>query len=973
MPDLFITYSRRDKDFVQKLHTALVHAKRDVWIDWEDIPPTTEWWKQIQQGIEAATSYIYVLSPSSVQSKVCRQEVEHAVANNKRIVPIVFIEIKDPADFEKIHPAVSAHNWIFFTDPTKFDESFQTLLEALDTDYAYVQEHTRLLVKAHDWQRGLKDTDYLLRGDELEAAQVWMAEGAMKKPPPASLHVDYIIASQKAQSAFERVRFLALSAGLIITLIFLALSVVGFNQASNEADRRATSEINERDSARTAQTAQAVAENRAAEIRSLALADASGDALANDNVDIAILLALEANNVRSLPEAQRALAAASYHPGARRQFRASNAVNDVVVNASGTIAYSAGRDGRLTSWEIATGRKLREAQLSLFRITTLGLRADGQLIAAGLGNGEVVLWDTTTQQEVARWQAHTGSVASVAFSLDGDEVLSAGREGFIILWDATSHVEIRRFEGHDGSIANAVFSPDGTLILSGGALDRRLILWNAVDGRIVGTTETPIHDAAINEVAFSPDGTMVLSASEDTTIRLFTLRLFNEVVFEPRTTFRREFAVKTAVFSPDGRTVVAGSVFPDQSLTVWDVATGNEIDRLTAHTNTINAVAFLPNSLQVLSASEDVTLILWDIENGALLQRFSEHDGAVNTAAFSPNDTQILSAGRDDRLILWDMQTRQVVRTFEGHTDDVNSVVINADGTRAASGSDDSTIIIWDMATGTPVFAPLTLNGPVNSVAFSPDGRVLVAGSQDLTVSIWDATNGNLVRTLQGHARPVNAVAFSADGRTIVSGARDGRMILWDAQTGNRLGADFTASNGSVIGLAFSPDGQRIASAAFRTVTLWDVTTRTIVRTYEGHRSIVNGVVFSPDGRTIVSGASDALVILWDVETGEAILSLEGHRGGVNGVAFNWAGNRAVSASNDGTLILWRIDSLDSLITWTLGNRLIREFTCLERQTFRLSPCDANGTFPTSTPFATPTLALPTLTVVPPSAVTPTP
>ncbi|BAU09986.1 RHS Repeat family protein [Leptolyngbya sp. NIES-3755] len=100
MADIFISYSRKDKLFVQTLHAALGQAKYDVWVDWEDIPFTSDWWEEIQRGIEGVHSFIFVISPDSIASKVCRREIDHAVQLNKRLIPLV---LREGFAMEQVH------------------------------------------------------------------------------------------------------------------------------------------------------------------------------------------------------------------------------------------------------------------------------------------------------------------------------------------------------------------------------------------------------------------------------------------------------------------------------------------------------------------------------------------------------------------------------------------------------------------------------------------------------------------------------------------------------------------------------------------------------------------------------------------------------------------------------------------------------------------------------------------------------
>ena len=78
MTDVFISYSRKDKAFVQQLHNTLITQEREVWVDWADIPLTSDWWAEIKAGIESAHNFIFVISPDSITSEVCDQELNHA-------------------------------------------------------------------------------------------------------------------------------------------------------------------------------------------------------------------------------------------------------------------------------------------------------------------------------------------------------------------------------------------------------------------------------------------------------------------------------------------------------------------------------------------------------------------------------------------------------------------------------------------------------------------------------------------------------------------------------------------------------------------------------------------------------------------------------------------------------------------------------------------------------------------------------
>ena len=197
--NVFISYSRRNKDFVQQIHSALEATGREVWVDWESIPVAGDWWQEIQLGIELADTFLFVLSPDSVASKVCGQEIEEALKHNKRLVPLVFEEVPP----EQVHPELARLNWIFLRPEDNFQQGFQRLIAALDQDLDYVRTHTRLLVRALDWERHGQDHSYLLRGSDLARANEHLAQGIHQEPRPTALHHRYVRASAEAEAALR--------------------------------------------------------------------------------------------------------------------------------------------------------------------------------------------------------------------------------------------------------------------------------------------------------------------------------------------------------------------------------------------------------------------------------------------------------------------------------------------------------------------------------------------------------------------------------------------------------------------------------------------------------------------------------------------------------------------------------------------------------------------------------------------------
>ncbi len=192
--DTFISYSRKDKTFVQTLHKALTDRQKELWVDWKDIPVTSDWWAEIREGLESAHAFVFVISPNSVVSEVCNQELEYAVSHNKRLIPLVYREANAV-------PEVLSHlNWIFSRETDDFDEAIEYLLEAMDTDLDWVKRHTRLTRRAMEWERKDRNKSYLLRGDDLAEAEQHLSQ-PNRNPALTQLQQGYIVTSQQNQAA----------------------------------------------------------------------------------------------------------------------------------------------------------------------------------------------------------------------------------------------------------------------------------------------------------------------------------------------------------------------------------------------------------------------------------------------------------------------------------------------------------------------------------------------------------------------------------------------------------------------------------------------------------------------------------------------------------------------------------------------------------------------------------------------------
>ena len=530
---------------------------------------------------------------------------------------------------------------------------------------------------------------------------------------------------------------------------------------------------------------------------------------------------------------------------------------------------------------------------------------------------------------------------SVAYSPDGETIASAGSNKVVILWDVDTGAPIRTLAGHEHQIQDLAYSPDGSRIVSG-SLDRTVRIWNAKTGALIKTLAG--HKDFVSSVAYSPDGRTIASGQH------LEARIWNAKTGALIRTLPAQSA--SIAYSPDSRMLVCRG---NGEIRVWKVDTGALIRILAANPGWRNSAAYSPDGETIASGSEYGAIQIWSAETGALLRTLAGHTKAVRALAFSPDSRALVSGSYDHTVKVWDAKTGALTATLTDHAEMIWSVAFSPDGQSFASGSAYE-IRIWPFAPNVAPLATASISGPTGSVtgafeltiAFSRPVAGFAASDINVTngsvtkfagsgafytatvepskrgkveayiltnadkkyeesnfYSVDYAMNGvGSPRALTDFIGPALSVAYSPDGETIASAGSNKVVILWDVDTGAPI-RTLAGHEHQIQDLAYSPDGSRIVSGSLdRTVRIWNAKTGALIKTLAGHKDFVSSVAYSPDGRTIASG-QHLEARIWNAKTGALIRTLPAQSASI---AYS-PDSRMLVCRGNGEIRVWKVDT----------------------------------------------------------------
>jgi len=964
--DVFVSYRRTDVEFCKQVVAEFQKRDYEVWVDWEDIPPgSTGFSDDIRQGIEGADAFLAILSPNYLQSTYCvDMELGYALELNKRIIPVVYEKFEGM----DIPSAIGHINWVYFVphagQANEFDESFERVLAAMTLDFDHAKSHTRLLLKAQEWDKNERNSSYLIGGSELEEAETWLANAINKDPDPTQLQVDFISNSQVAQKQRQRRILIGVSTALVVSILLTIYSVFATIDASNQRDIAQDERViaeEQRDIANQqreiaeeaqavaveqrgiaeeqrdlAEVAEALAVEQSNRARSLALASQS-DIIHPSNQPLALGLALESLNVPNPSELSREALANSAYNFAPIALIPSDIIGDSVYYTEftndGSQIITVDSIGRIRIYDAITHALVNEISTDTPLIKG-ALSADNTAFATFDTEGTLKLYDFpafTERLNIPLEFPAEQLFTTLLLTDDASRIYlsSAGASLWVFDTETGDEIEGEHFTSEllEFGVNAMTLTEDEQFLYT--VLEESILEWETATMTIINQIDTGFQFINLINRVFEGsdfDSVLVANGNELSTYLLDSGQQEIDIVAHelPLT------GMITFVNDDQITGLLTGST--DGSVKLWDANEQKVLNTFNGHAAPVSSIGINPQRTQIVSGDANGDVIIWSLENLELTREFNFHTASIR--AFDLLDDNTVISGQEQGLIyLWEISDEsslsQQAIEFDPESRP-NDIEINPARTEFAISLNTGAILVYDLNTG-DLNRELAHETEIHALNYSSDGSRFVTSDNDGHSIIWDATTGAEVLRVKREDSDSTVFDnhFFDDDSKFITAHADGLITIWDANTGEQLDTITIEDQSDIRSIALNSDETILATALESgSIITWNMIDYSQIAMLIGHTGAVTTISFSDDDQLLISGSHDRSVRIWDLATNNQIRQFDRHETTVWRVAITSDGTKAISASDDTNIYVWDLtfstSPIEEQIQWVCENRYSR-------------------------------------------------
>jgi WD40 repeat protein len=417
-----------------------------------------------------------------------------------------------------------------------------------------------------------------------------------------------------------------------------------------------------------------------------------------------------------------------------------------------------GGHSTVCTWDVATGKQVRELKAGNGHGGSLALSGGGKILSAAYWN-KIRVWNNHTGESmrvIADYRNAFGPHAhNLAITRDGATLAAAAEDHVVRVWDIVTGKQALVFpESHTGRINTLASSPDAKYVLT--AADRSIRLWDATNGKHVRSFAFESANQIGGMVAaYSPDGkTIAAGCYDDSPKNRFAgaCRVWDAATGKELRKQGFPNRVTKLAFSSDGKTLALVTEEDKATIFVWDLGADKEPVSLTSDLRDVDWLSFLPDG-KTLAVIELGQLHFWDVEAKKQKANAILAGAALNSAAFSVDGKiVVIGEAHGGELVVRDVATGSELRRFEAVNTLGSMVALSLDGRILASApiprtfvnyKFDPSIRLWEMATGREIRKIHPGNSKVTTLTFSPGTRTLISGMQNGTALIWNVKPTN--------------------------------------------------------------------------------------------------------------------------------------------------------------------------------------------------------------------------------------